>query len=58
MYEEVARRIPNSQYFAAISPEDKRELTCGVIGLEFCKIKAVDGIPDSLKVFEKSITKK
>ncbi|MHA1112272.1 MAG: alpha/beta fold hydrolase [Promethearchaeota archaeon] len=58
VYEEVARRIPNSQYFAAISPEDKRELTCGVIGLEFCKIKAVDGIPDSLKVFEKSITKK
>ena len=57
VYEEVAQRIPKSRYFLALSPEDKRELICGAIGLEFCKIMADEGVPDSLKTFEKYITK-
>jgi pimeloyl-ACP methyl ester carboxylesterase len=57
VYEEIARHVPNGRYFSALSPEDKRELACGVIGLEFCKIKVEDGIPDSLQSFEKSVNK-
>ncbi|MBN2156250.1 MAG: hypothetical protein JW776_09415 [Candidatus Lokiarchaeota archaeon] len=57
VYEDVAKRIPNGRYFSALSPEDKRELACGVIGLEFCKIRAEDGIPNSIHLFEHPVIK-
>ena len=57
VYEEIAKRIPKARYFSAVTPEDKRELACAVIGLEFCKVLASDGIPKSLQPLEKSIIK-
>lgn len=57
LFEDVARRIPKARFFSALSSDDKRELACAVIGLEFCKIRAEDGIPDSIKPLEKSIAK-
>lgn len=57
VYEDVARRIPKGRYFSTVSPEDKREVLCGIIGLEFCKLTTDEGIPDSLNPFEIFTTK-
>ncbi|HUT82674.1 MAG TPA: hypothetical protein VMZ29_15875 [Candidatus Bathyarchaeia archaeon] len=53
LYEKIAKEIPKGRYFFLLSPEEKRELVVGIIGLELGKILSQEGIPDTLKPFEK-----
>jgi len=54
-YPRLARLLPNSKFIYMKTGEENRERLMGVVGLEFSKVTAEDGIPPSLQEFEREL---
>jgi hypothetical protein len=54
-YPRIARLIPDSRFIYMKTGEENREYLMGLIALEFAKVRARDGIPESLQEFEKEV---
>ncbi len=56
-YPRIAREIPRGRFFYMPTDESLRERMMGLIALEFAKVTGDQGVPASLAMFEKKITR-
>ncbi|MBD3192470.1 MAG: hypothetical protein GF308_17660 [Candidatus Heimdallarchaeota archaeon] len=54
-YPLMAQEIPNGRFFYMKTDESKREYLMGTIALEFSKVSQKQGVPSTLKPFEKML---
>ncbi|MBY8999375.1 MAG: alpha/beta hydrolase [Candidatus Heimdallarchaeota archaeon] len=54
-YPQIAAELPNGRFIYLKTDESRRERLMGLVTLEFSKITKKDGIPTSLRDFEKKI---